>query len=103
MSQVRGDDNSRPNVPTSGKKGQMAATSSLALFGDTLSRFAREVSAPIPYDQLSGFHLGLVMVTVLTVWERVGRGERHAPVTKENHNNLFIVINLENVFLLLIW
>lgn len=42
----------------------------IGLFSDTPSGFARAISAPIPYDQLSGFHLGLVVVMVL----RVGGG-----------------------------
>lgn len=59
---------------TVGKAGQMAEASSLVAFSDTPSGFARAVSAPIPYDQLSGFHLELVVVMVLIVG---GRGWGH--------------------------
>lgn len=52
----------------------MAEAFVVGLLRDTPSGFARAKSAPIPYDQLSGFHLGLVVVMVPTVG---GRGPEH--------------------------
>lgn len=35
------------------------------MLGDTPNASARALSAPVPYDQLSGFHLVLVVAMVL--------------------------------------
>ena len=54
------------------------------------SAFARGIPAPIPYDQLSGFHFGLVLEVVLMV---VG-----APVTEGNYATLLSFIS--NIYIL---
>lgn len=63
------------------KAGQMAEAFVVGLLRDTPSGFARAKSAPIPYDQLSGFHLGLVVVMALIVGRR---GLEHLLVAKAN-------------------
>lgn len=50
------------------------------LFTDTPSGFARAISAPIPYDQLSGFHLGVVAVMALVVGEKRNGGGRQEQI-----------------------
>lgn len=76
MSQIRGDDNLSRNVLKSGKAGQMAGASSLVCLVTHQVALPEQDSAPIPYDQLSEFHLGLMVVMVLMVggWAGEERG-----------------------------
>lgn len=54
----------------------MAHASSLAGSASYPSATARAISTPSPYDQLSGFHFGVVVAMVALVGGRVGRGQR---------------------------
>jgi len=67
MSQIRGDDNLRRNVLKCGKAGQMAEA--LALACSVKHRVALPVQnhPAFPCDQLSGFHLELMVVIALMV------------------------------------
>lgn len=76
MSQIRGDDNLRRDAPRSGKSRADGRGFIIGLFGVIPSGFARAISAPIPYDQLSGFHFGLVVVAVPMAGAMVGSGQR---------------------------
>lgn len=67
------------------------------LFGVIPSGFARAKSAPIPYDQLSGFHIGLVvkMVMRLRLGGRVARGQKAGtPVNESMQLFLFLIISV---------
>lgn len=57
-----------------GGAGQMAHASSLAGSASYPSAIARAISAPSPYDQLSGFHFGLVVALVALVARGGGGG-----------------------------
>lgn len=71
MSQIRGDDNLHRNALKCGKSRADGRGSIIGLLGVIPSGFARAISAPIPYDQLSGLRFGLLVEMVLTVGGRV--------------------------------
>ena len=77
MSQIRGDESLRGKCAEDWENWENRADgrgSGVGLFSETPNGSAAAKSAPVPYDQLSGFHLGLVVAIVLMVGGRAGRG-----------------------------